>query len=327
MGRSVAARAKFEKACLLADNLGRQVEAVQLLQRSLDEMHACLHDAQQPKAKSKNTCTNCIAELEKLETAMSDAEVKLVRLKRITPDSLPLMWVRTLFDGFADHFDFKLCERLAYRAPEILCKAILAQRVEKTASHSDSVNTIESAIVPRFDSCCDLGAGTGLMGQLLRSHCSRLEGVELSEKMASEAERKGIYDTMHVGDLHGYLENNLKCCDTSRKFWDLLVACDVFVYIGCLRKVFGLVESSMGPQPDALFCFTTEIMEARTAKQMQSFRLNDDGRYEYTPGYIALLAQESGLRILHRSEAVLRKNFSFDVPGHVWVLGRQSSSQ
>jgi predicted TPR repeat methyltransferase len=40
----------------------------------------------------------------------------------------------------------------------------------------------------------DLGCGTGLMGPLLRSHVSVLEGVDLSTAMVEKARERGCYD-------------------------------------------------------------------------------------------------------------------------------------
>ena len=40
---------------------------------------------------------------------------------------------------------------------------------------------------------CDIGCGTGFMGEKLSSHCSQLDGVDLSKKMLDKADEKNIY--------------------------------------------------------------------------------------------------------------------------------------
>ena len=94
----------------------------------------------------------------------------------------------------------------------------------------------------RWYRAADLGCGTGLMGPLLRPHVSgRLEGVDLSQGMVDKARAKGCYDHLAVEELVAYLDGSagqegVQCGGSGG--YDLLVAADVFVYIGDLGPVF-----------------------------------------------------------------------------------------
>ena len=77
----------------------------------------------------------------------------------------PSAFVETLFDQYADKFDDALVNTLGYRAPELLEAAIRA-----------------AAPGRRFARAIDLGCGTGLMGERLRSFVEDLEGHEFRRR-------------------------------------------------------------------------------------------------------------------------------------------------
>ncbi|CAL1131927.1 unnamed protein product [Cladocopium goreaui] len=76
-----------------------------------------------------------------------------------------------------------------------------------------------------------LHSGTGLMGPLLKDlGVEHLEGVDLSSKMLQVArEKQRGYDVLLCGDL-------VEIFDETKSF-DLVVAADVFVYLGDLSSV------------------------------------------------------------------------------------------
>eukprot|EP00928_Gymnodinium_smaydae_P072481 TRINITY_DN55833_c0_g1_i1.p1 TRINITY_DN55833_c0_g1~~TRINITY_DN55833_c0_g1_i1.p1 ORF type:complete len:437 (-),score=79.68 TRINITY_DN55833_c0_g1_i1:89-1291(-) len=312
---SVPARARCELGLLVA-GMGKQLEARKLLCSALDELRKHhlpeeLRARKQPVLQDHSEVSGSSTVDQAagpVELSCAHAEYKLALLTRSTPKELPLAFVRELFDGFAESFDYKLCDRLGYRAPELLCAALLKERAKQG----------ESVEAPAFEACLDLGAGTGLLGAALRAHCTRLEAVELSPEMARRAVEKEVYDEVHVGDILESLHPSSK--HAVPVVWDLVAACDVLVYIGCLKVLFQAVAETLGQRQEALLGFTTEIMEPRSAKEMKSFRLNENGRYEYTPGYVEDVAREHRLRVRSCSREVLRKNYGADVWGHVWVL-------
>ena len=146
---------------------------------------------------------------------------------RDAPPQAPTAYVLRFFDEYASSFDEHLVGSLGYRAPEALVAqvAALAQR--------------------RFRSALDLGCGTGLCGPLLRPMCDRLAGVDLSPGMLAQAAARDVYDVL----VRAEIVTHLRATDARH---DLLVAADVFIYIGALGPVFEGAARALAP--DGLFC-------------------------------------------------------------------------
>nr|HMQ58823.1 tetratricopeptide repeat protein [Rhizobiaceae bacterium] len=108
-----------------------------------------------------------------------------------TPQAPPAAYVAGLFDAYAPRFDSALVERLGYRAPDLLWRALCA---------------VSGGTSPAYRHALDLGCGTGLMGERLRRAVSFLEGVDLSAGMLREAEVKGVYDRLRHGDAFATTE-------------------------------------------------------------------------------------------------------------------------
>ena len=47
----------------------------------------------------------------------------------------------------------------------------------------------------------DVGAGTGLLGQLLYNHCRPIDAIDLSQEMLDAAAQKNIYRYLHAADV------------------------------------------------------------------------------------------------------------------------------
>src|SRR2546430_1639578 len=66
----------------------------------------------------------------------------------------------------------------------------------------------------------DLGCGTGLSGQSLRSRARRLTGIDLSRAMIDRARTRRVYDELGVAEITAFLD----APDGER--YDLIAACD-----------------------------------------------------------------------------------------------------
>ncbi|GLI63302.1 hypothetical protein VaNZ11_006209, partial [Volvox africanus] len=156
--------------------------------------------------------------------------------------------VAGLFDQYADHFDDHLVNKLQYRTPEALRDQLLSSCQDRTASPpgpctSSGGSGAAAAITAagagggemRWRRCVDLGCGTGLMGPLLLPYCDALEGVDLSAGMVEQAAKRGCYSRLAVAELVSFLEAEAAHDKANvGPLYDLLVAADVFVYIGDL---------------------------------------------------------------------------------------------
>ncbi len=204
------------------------------------------------------------------------------------PDASPLEYVRDLFDKYARGFEDHLVKQLNYRAPELL------------------VAQLRPLLTEGID-VLDLGCGTGLCGLLLKPWAGSLTGIDVSERMLDEARQKNVYDTLVAGEITAYLKGQ------AARF-DLIVAADVFIYIGDLASVFAGALGAL--RPGGLFAFSTEISESAESRLLESLR------YSHSAAYLQRLAAETGWLVESVTQQVLREEDRLDVAGHLAVLRR-----
>ena len=206
------------------------------------------------------------------------------------PAAAPPRFVRGLFDEYAERFDAHLVESLRYRGHEQACQPLAALHPAP------------------FESALDLGCGSGLAAPLLRPIAHRLAGVDLSSRMIERAGATRLYDELHVGDLVAHLE-------AARAGHDLVVACDVFIYIGDLARVFGAVARVLAP--GGVFAFTVEEGHADTG-----FDLLPTLRYTHSEAWLRELAQAHALRVTRCARAPLRESRGEAITGLAMHLSR-----
>lgn len=204
------------------------------------------------------------------------------------PAHAPREYVEALFDGYSHEFDAHLVQVLRYRAPERLVQGLGSARAA---------------------AALDLGCGTGLCGPLLRPLAARLDGVDLSARMVERARSGGAYDEVVQADVAEYL------LATPRRY-DLVVAADVFIYVGALEQVFEGAARVI--PPGGRFCFSVEVAGAG-----QELVLQPSLRYAHAPGYIHKLAKQSGFEISATSEGPIREDQGLPIPGLFAWLTRQ----
>jgi len=161
--------------------------------------------------------------------------------------SSPEQYVQELFDGYAETFDGQLVEQLKYEIPELISNIV--------STHTDKDKKYK---------ILDLGCGTGLAGLYLQNISDYMVGVDLSEKMLKKAGERNIYDEFIVASIDQYFV-------TSTFKPNIIVAADVFVYIGDLSSIFTAVENIA--QPGSIFVFSTE-----DNPECNNFELRDSGR-------------------------------------------------
>jgi predicted TPR repeat methyltransferase len=185
------------------------------------------------------------------------------------PAHPPAHYVEALFDAYAEQFDTHLVQELRYDAPGVLTGRL-------------------AALGRRWAHALDLGCGTGLCGPLLRPLADRLTGVDLSARMLERAAALGVYDALEQGEIGAFLAQ-------STEQFDLVVAADVFVYVGALDAVFGLLGAHM-PAGGRL-CFT---VEESTQGELE---LRASLRYAHSEAGVRRVAAAHGFRI----EAIERR--------------------
>lgn len=208
------------------------------------------------------------------------------------PSAAPSDYVAGLFDDYAGRFDRHLVEGLQYRIPEYLRTALGSELGQGAA---------------RFD-VLDLGCGTGLCGALFRDLASRLTGVDLSARMIEKAHERGVYDELHRADITTFLQE-------SGRSYDLILAADVFVYVGALDRLFAACSAALNP--GGYFAFSVEA-----ADDSATYLLRPTGRYAQSSRYIRALARSQALQEIGFEPLVVRTQNDEPIPGYVFILRR-----
>lgn len=204
----------------------------------------------------------------------------------------PSAFVETLFDHYADGFEESLVEKLGYRMPHVLDQAIRAARPG------------------RFPLAIDLGCGTGLMGERLRPIVDRLEGCDISAGMLRKARAKGLYDRLSKMDLQHFSHAGAQA--------DLVVAADVFIYVGALERIVGAVAEALAD--DGIFAFSVETLAGS-----DDFALLPSRRYAHSEAYMRRVLIACGLAILSLENTTIRHDRGEAVAGLAVTAGRTTA--
>jgi predicted TPR repeat methyltransferase len=127
--------------------------------------------------------------------------------------------------------------------------------------------------------------------------------------MLDKAREPGLYDDLACADLVEWLAS-------PQEKWDLVLAADVFVYIGDLAPVFGRVRAAL--RAGGLFAFSVESSEG--VDDGDGYAITPSNRYAHTPAYVQATARAAGFELLEMSPAVLRREHDADVPGQLVLL-------
>ena len=200
-----------------------------------------------------------------------------------------LEYVTRLFDSAADTFDAHLVQTLHYEIPEQIRTAF---------------DKVVTPAVTGLD-ILDLGCGTGLSGLPFRSLARNLTGIDLSSGMLNQARLRGVYDQLLQGDVVEYLQD--KVCA-----YDLVIAADLFIYIGGLGDVFRSVAGSL--RKGGYFTFSVESFEGI------GYILQGSARYAHSSGYISELAARHGFKVLFQQDAFIRQDSVNAIGGIIFIL-------
>lgn len=199
------------------------------------------------------------------------------------PPTAPRGYVQFLFDDYADEFQHHLVDLLGYQG------------------HTQLVAHLARVAPRRFRSALDLGCGTGLCGPLVHPLADRVDGLDVSAGMLAKAKTLGVYTDLVQADAATDLL-------ASGRHDDLVLAADVFIYIGALGPVFDGVAHIL--VPGGVFCFTVELLTG--AGDMQ---LLPSLRYAHSENHVRQLAEAHGFRVLATVTAPLRQDQQQPVAG------------
>lgn len=203
-------------------------------------------------------------------------------------------YVAGVFDDYADHFDEHLTRKLAYRVPEAL--AALA------APYGD------------FEAAIDLGCGTGLVAAALAGRVRAIDGIDLSRRMIEKARQRGLYRQLALGDCEDILRTDAAFAGP----YDLVLAADVFIYVGALDGVISAAVARM--TPGGVIAFSVETADG------EGVQIRSSGRFAHTPAYIGDVAARNGLGIIAQAPHTIRLEQERPIAGFLYLLGRVSNA-
>ena len=207
-------------------------------------------------------------------------------------NSMRPAYVRRLFDHYAPRFEAHLQDALGYDGPERLFEAV------------SSVCEAKKRTV-RFETMLDLGCGTGLAGVRFSPICETMEGCDLAPAMLEKAAGKQLYHRLEPLDAVAFLTRDHAPVD-------LILAADVFPYLGDLRPVLRAAAGRLAG--DGLLAFSVQ------SRQGDGFSLGADFRYAHAAAYLERAAHEARLAILSSAPVPVRREHGSDSPGLIIVL-------
>ncbi len=202
-------------------------------------------------------------------------------------------YVRGLFDEYAQSFDEHLVGRLDYRVPELF-EERLARRL----------GTQRAALA-----VLDLGCGTGLAGARFAAHARRLVGVDLSAGMLQHARERGVYHELVQADVLEFLRQG-------RESFDLVLAADVFNYVGELRALLESLAKRVTAGGWLAFS-----VEAGT----NGVQLSKSLRFTHGEEYLRAELAHAGFEIASLEREKLRVQDGRPVEGFVVLAARRTS--
>ncbi len=238
-------------------------------------------------------------------------------------------YVAQLFDAYASEYDEHV-KKLLYSAPRVvrqelgrvyklLGAGVLAEEGDRGPVEEEQQQQQQqlgspagpgpsgrhcsphTSFMNRSLCILDLGCGTGLAGAWLKDYSACLTGVDISPGMVAQAAKKRLYDHLHTAALGAFLP-------AVRAPYDLVVAVDVFGYLGELREVLAAVASRC-LQPGGLFAFTVETAGAggdRPSLSARGYGLMPNGRFAHSEQYVDNLVE----RLRPPVEVLAKKAFS-----------------
>ena len=207
------------------------------------------------------------------------------------PSTAPRAYVEKLFDDYAGAFQDHLVTDLHYQAHAVLVAQLPARR---------------------FSSVLDLGCGTGLCGRLAKPFSGRIDGVDISSEMIKEAHQTGVYGQLFHADVAEYL-------GSAQRSDDLVLAADVFIYIGELGPVFEGVAKILAP--GGLFGFTVELARPQSGTAADVV-LQPSLRYAHSENYLRRMAREHGFKVDSLTTQALREDQGRPLMGLYVILSR-----
>lgn len=216
-----------------------------------------------------------------------------VRPGEPVPPHPPRAYVESLFDDYAPDFQHHLLQNLKYQAHSTLLTPLLEPLLAEGR---------------RWSLALDLGCGSGLCGRLLAPVCDAVDGVDVSRVMVAQATACGAYRRVAHAELLPFLTE-------SGEPADLIVAADVFIYVGAIDAV--VLAAAQRLAPGGVLAFSVE-----QADPGHDLQLRPSLRYAHGQDAIERLAASCGLGVRALWAAAIREDQGQPVMGWYVLLQR-----
>lgn len=220
-------------------------------------------------------------------------------------------YVKSLFDEYAHNFEEALVNDLGYNGFYRLRNGMDTYFGDQTK-------------VPTFDIVVDAGCGTGLVGEQFRDVASYLIGVDLSQVIINEAQKKRpyLYNETIVGDVTVIFRDRAPI--------NLIVAGDSFIYFGDLDPLLESIRDGLAD--DGYVAFTLENVSLDNEEILDQtkpdwrWQLTASGRFAHRKKYVANTGNKFGLVLIHyESLDGFRSEHGIDVRGHLFVMQKKGN--
>lgn len=205
--------------------------------------------------------------------------------------TIPLAYVKSLFNFYAAHYEIHLTQTLQYQVPQLMFEMIQA--------HAQPKGTWD---------ILDLGCGTGLCGALFQAYARHLIGVDIANEMLKVAANKHIYNQLIEADILSFLNH-------SQSKYDLIVMGDVLPYFGNLSSITPSIDEHL--QAGSFCIFSLEI------GQHDLYEMTTAGRFQHPIQYIRDLIQQRNWYILQEKEVILRYQENQPVHGVLYLIKKK----
>lgn len=239
-------------------------------------------------AARRARCVECFDRILALDPAQVEFRLLRDAITGNAIDAPPEGYVADFFDRFAAAFDDKVAGHLRYAGPEVAAD-MLAGWLPADAS---------LVVV-------DLGCGTGLSGRVVKAASRRLTGVDLSAGMLARARALGIYDELLQEDVTAHARS------LAPGTIDLVLALDVFIYVGALDRLLPAIASALAPKGRVIFSVET--------REGAGFALAPSGRFRHSAGYVEALIARCGLATVSTRDFDVREEMGRGVPARMFV--------
>jgi len=233
------------------------------------------------------------ARLVQLHPASAEYAYFLSLARGETPEAQPVSLVLRTVEGYASRFDDWVSGALGYYAPRRVAEMI------------------REAYPKGNGSVLDLGCGTGMLAAYLGPISGSIVGVDLSKTMLDQAANRH-YDRLHHCDLRDALR------DTPDMQYEVIAACDVFIYLGKLDE--HVKQAARILRPNGRLIATFEQSDDLPCV------LRPTERFAHSTEHVQQVFAAAGLIDVYIEPLTLRHEAGVPVPGFIAVGHRPLQS-